>query len=139
MHLENVDFVKHKEKIVDVIDMLMCSTKEHDHKLYHHIKSEIYEMEHGKTITPELAEKWVNSMEPHGQRFSMQEVVNHLRAHGIELDHTAAYVVVNMMANDFSDVVSTNLDLAARLAKDWLNDTDAVENKLYCYYKHIVK
>ena len=31
-----------------------------------------------------------------------------------------------------------NEELALKLAFDWLHDEDAKENKLYCYWKHII-
>lgn len=139
IHLENIDFMKNKDKTIDVVDMLICSAERHDPELYHHIKSELYEMEHGKTFTPELAEKWVHSMEPYGQKYAMQEVITHLRTHGIGLDHTASYIVMNMMANDFADIVDGDPEQALRMTKDWLEDVDSAPDKLYNYYKYIVK
>lgn len=139
MHLENIDFAKHREQTMDVMEMLICSVKKHDPELYHHIKSEMYEMEHGKNITPELAEKWVQSMEPHGQKYTMQEVINIFRNHGINLDTTAGYVVMNMMINDFADIVEDNLEHTIAMTKDWLEDIDSAPNKLYNYYKYVVK
>ena len=45
-------FVNHKtafkEKIIDIIDMLMCEIKETQHKLYEHIECEMYEMVYDK-------------------------------------------------------------------------------------------
>lgn len=139
MHLEHIDFMEHKEKTIDILDMLICSVKKHDPELYHHIKSELYEMEHGKVITPELAEKWVHSMQPHGQKYSMPEIETVFKTHGVDLDYIAGYVVMNMMANDFTDVVQDNIEQAVKMTKDWINDIDSLPDKLYNYYKYIVK
>ena len=49
------------------------------------------------------------------------------------------YVVANMIYNDYFDLVRDNEELALKMAKDWLSDEDAKENKLYCYWKHIAK
>ena len=48
LYLEKMDFNTNKEKIIDIIDMLMCEIKETKHKLYEHIECEMYEMVYGK-------------------------------------------------------------------------------------------
>ena len=58
---------------------------------------------------------------------------------GYNIDMVDFYVVANMMMNDYNDLLEEDEELALRMAYDWLNDEDAKDNKLYCYWKHIIK
>ena len=58
---------------------------------------------------------------------------------GYNLDKIDFFVTSNMMKNDYHDLVRDDDELALKMAKDWLEDTDAVDNKLYEYWKYIAK
>lgn len=49
------------------------------------------------------------------------------------------YITANMMMNDYHDLVKDDEILALKMARDWLDDSDAVNNKLYEYWKYIAK
>lgn len=49
------------------------------------------------------------------------------------------YTAINMMYNDNYKLVKDNEELAIDLAINWLDDEDAVSNKIYEYYKYIAK
>lgn len=135
--LQKIDFQKHKDQIIDVLEMLMCEVKETDEHLYKHIKGELYEMVHGKHITHSIAEEWVESMYPVGQYWSMQDTTKVMYELGFNHDEVEFYVVANMLKNDYNNVLDDGMVL--NLAHYWLDDKDAKDDKLYEYWKHIVK
>lgn len=135
--LQKIDFQKHKDQIIDVLEMLMCEVKETDEHLYKHIKGELYEMVHGKHITHSIAEEWVESMHPVGQYWSMQDTTKVMYELGFNHDEVEFYVVANMLKNDYNNVLDDGMIL--NLAHYWLDDKDAKDDKLYEYWKHIVK
>ena len=96
-------------------------------------------MAYGKKISEEMADKWVKEMQPVGLHWTMEETTNAMSSLGYNFDKVDYFVVANMMYNDYYDLVKDDETLALKLAKDWLDDVDAKKDKLYCYWKHIVK
>lgn len=138
-YLNNINFEHHREKIEDIIDMLMCEVKDKEEKLYNHIEMELYEMAYGKKISEEMAEDWVQKMKPNGKHWNIDETNNAMYSLGYNLDPIDFFVVANMMYNDYYNLVKEEETLALKMAEDWLKDTDAKDDKLYNYWKYIVK
>jgi hypothetical protein len=135
----NVDFNKHKENLIDIIDMLMCEIEEDDPELYQHIESLLYEDAYGKVVNAEMAHHWVQSMKPAGQHWTMDETTRAMSNLNYHFDTISFYVVANMMYNDYFDLVKDDDSLALHLAKGWLADEDAKECKLYEYWRYVIK
>ena len=139
VYMKDIDFAKHKESLTDIIDMLMCEVRETEPELYKHIECTLYEDAYGKKISEEMAHEWVRSMQPVGMHWKHEETMEAMRNLGYNLNPTEFFVVANMMYNDYFNLVREDEMLALKLAKDWLEDTDAKEHKLYEYWKHIIK
>ena len=91
-----------------------------------------------------MAEKWVESMTP-PYKWSY-ETTNRVREQkGItDIDDISFYVVMNMLYSDMSDVLGSgdddiSLNTYIEATRDWLDDIDAEENKLYRYWKYVIK
>ena len=102
--IDKINFAEHKEKTEDILDMLLCNVKEQDPKLYKHIEGEMYEMAYGKTISDEMAEKWVKSLNPMG-KWTKEEVANVISSYGIDIPINCAYPIINTRYSDSSDVL----------------------------------
>lgn len=139
MYLEKIDILDHKEKIKEIIEMLLCDVKGSNYGLYEHINSELYEMAYGMKINEEMAIKWVESMKPIGRYWTIEETKDAMNELGYMHDYIDFFVVANMMKNDYKDLTEEDDMLALKLAHDWLNDVDSKECKLYQYWKHIIK
>lgn len=96
------------------------------------------------------AERWVKAMEnsdkdhPHGGRWTMEETKAHGKKCGVTEDKQVEfYAVMNAMYSDFYEALSRfgikQPEVYACLAKAWMDDKDAVDNKAAMYYKYIVK
>lgn len=104
---------------------------------------------HTERMTKEKAEKWIKSMKtPEGkplQHIPYSEAQRLAPAYGFDGEEKALefWVVINMAKSDNQDVgkkfANDAVDFYAALARDWLNDKDAVEDKLQMYKKYIVK
>ena len=127
------------ERLGDMLEELIYDLKESHHDLYEEYKDELYELAYGKKINKETAMKWVEEMKPIGEHWTMEETTGAMVSLGYNFDSVDFYIVANMMYNDYNDLVKEDETLALKLAYDWLNDVDAKEDKLYCYWKHIVK
>ena len=131
--------VKDMEKLGDMLSEIIYETKESHPKIYKEYKMKLYEMAYGKKISEEMADKWVKEMKPAGLHWTIEETTNAMQSLGYNFDKVDFYVVANMMYNDYFDLVRDDEELVLKLAKDWLDDEDAKESKLYCYWKYIVK
>lgn len=119
---------------------LLDTVKEDENKdMYNYAKMEIYEMVYGTKISEDCANDWVKSMLPVGLHWTMEETTNAMQNLGYSCDKIDYFVVANMMYNDYYDLVKENEELALKLAKDWLDDEDSKEDKLYEYWKHVIK
>ncbi|MBO7614772.1 MAG: hypothetical protein J6T15_03655 [Bacilli bacterium] len=127
------------ERLGDMLEELIYDLKESHPDIYEGYKQELYELAYGKKLTKEMAKEWVSEMKPVGEHWTMEQTTNAMTGLGYNFEGVDFYVVSNMMYNDYNDLVVENEELALRLAKDWLNDEDAKDDKLYCYWKNIVK
>lgn len=131
--------IEDMEKLGDMLSEIIYYTKENHPDLYKKYKLELYEMAYGKKVNEEMAEKWVKEMRPVGIHWTMEDTTNAMRSLGYNFDVVDFFVVANMMYNDYFDLVKEDETLALKLAKDWLEDEDAKEDKLYCYWKYIIE
>ena len=137
MYLKEIDLEKHKNKMAEIIEMLMCNVKEYKYDLYEHIEGELYEMAYGMKINEEMAKKWVKNMKPVGEHWNIEETTQAMHNLGYSHNEIDFYVVANMMMNDYQNLTKEDEMLALKLAHDWLDDEDARECKLYNYWKYI--
>lgn len=127
------------EELSDILDEAIIKLKVTDEKCYDKYKMKLYEMANGKVLTEDMAKDWVMKMKPVAQHWTMEQTTTAMQKLGYNLEPLKYYVVANMMYNDYYNIVKDNEELALKLAKDWLSDTDAKESKLYEYWKYIIK
>ena len=126
-------------KLGEMLEDVLYEIKEQDPDEFQKYKMKLYEMAYGKKINEEMADDWVKSMQPVGLHWIMEETTGAMRKLGYNFDNIDFYVVANMMYNDYYDLVKEDETLVLKLAKDWLDDEDSAENKLYNYWKYIIK
>lgn len=114
-----------------------------------------YEMGHGHSedrggLSYDEAEEWVRSMKnadgSKGGKWKMEELEKVLRERGIKCDILTIYAGMNALYSDLGEVCKKygindkNVDfwLEAAIAY-WIEDDDAVEDKLAVYYDCIVE
>ena len=127
------------ERLGEMLEDLICELKDSHKEEYEKYESELYELAYGKKISKDMAIEWVSNMKPVGEYWTIEQTTNAMQTLGYNLDAIDFYVVTNMMMNDYNDLLEADEELALRMAYDWLNDVDAKDNKLYCYWKNIVK
>lgn len=136
-----VDKSKHEdmEELSEMLEDLIYKMKEYDEKCYNKYKIKLYELANGKKLNEEMATDWVKSMLPVGLYWTIDETTNAMKQMGYNCDKLEYWVLANMMYNDYYNIVKDNEELALKLAYDWLDDEDSVDDKLYEYWKHIPK
>lgn len=93
------------------------------------------------------AEEWTGQMHnadgTRGPHWSMEQTKQVMQQRGIDVDPIEFFVAMNMVYSDYSKVAKmhgvNSADFYADLAKAFLEDQDAQDNKLALYYECIVK
>lgn len=131
-------------KLGDMLEDTLLKLKKYDEDTYEDMEICLYEMAYGKTLTREMADEWVDSMNPPSKwDFTTTSAVR--KQHGItDIDEISFYVVMNMLHSDMSNVLGTGDDAESlnkyiQATKDWLKDEDAAEDKLYNYWRYVVQ
>lgn len=127
------------EELSEMLEDTIYKLKEIEPKCYKKYKMKLYEMAYGKVLTEEMAYKWVQEMKPKHEHWTMEETTNAMASLGYNCNKIDYYVVANMMYNDYYNLVKDDEELALKMAYMWLDDEDAVKDKLYEYYRHIPK
>jgi len=94
-------------------------------------------MERTKFENQEQAKEYVNRMEPYGEYFSVEDCIELAEYYDIpkdtdKYDFNDLYVAINMIENDYGDIISDEEDKVA-LAEAFLNDIDAPAGKMKIY------
>lgn len=92
---------------------------------------------HTEAMSYDKAHKWVISMQPYGEKWSINETTSHLSDSTI--DKNEWYAVMNMMWNDYHDAVPENVETFKKLSLAWFRDVDAPPHKTCLYYKYIIE
>lgn len=111
-------------------------------------RSSMHNQEDDEEFTPELAEKWVKAMKnedgtkgPHWTKEQTNQVMKHMGVQGIEPHEF--YAIMNAMYSDYCAVAKKfgvdATEFYGALAKAWLMDEDAVEDKAKAYYCYVVE
>lgn len=98
-------------------------------------------------LTRDAAMLWVSDMEnsdgTHGPHWSVEQVEQVMEQRGIKCDPVQFYAVLNAVYSDYCSVAKkfgvNKMDFYSDLAKAWLEDDDAVEDKAGKYFMYIVK
>lgn len=122
-----------------------------------HEKNNVVNMQRGHSshdepddeeFTEETAEKWVKAMRntdgtkgPHWTQEQTRKVMKHMGVNDVEPHEF--YAVMNAMYSDYCAVAKKfgvdRPEFYGELAKAWLMDEDAVEDKAAAYYCYVVK
>lgn len=95
----------------------------------------------------QMAEEWVSQMRnadgTRGPHFSMEKAKEVMKQYNVDCDPMEFWVVLNFLYSRYDQGLKKNnastLELYACLAKAWIEDQDAVPNKLAAYYTYVVK
>lgn len=125
---------------------MLYSLKDH---MKHEGKEDKMHMLH---LTHEQASKWVESMKsddpakPNGGKWTMEQIMPIAAKYGVPTEGERFwefFAVMNAMYSDYYAVAKKHNVLTpeffADLAMAFINDKDAVKNKVEAYYEHIVE
>ena len=107
--------------------------KETNYMKFRKYKNKIKGMAYNYQIDKELAHEIVEDMKPLGEYWSMETIASVIGDDSHRLEDM--YVVMNSLINDYQNVISSeNTETYVKMARSWLDDIDACENKVWWYF-----
>lgn len=94
-----------------------------------------------------MAQEWTRGMKnadgTKGPHWSMEKTNEIMKQYNIDCDPVEFYAVINSIYSDYCEALkkanASTLEVYACLAKAWLEDGDAVEDKASAYFTYIVE
>lgn len=123
--------------LAEVSEMLLDSIKETEPEFYNHAESILYEGLHGKKLTPELAEKLIHCMKPHGMKWTEAQTTEVMHQYGFDFEPVDFWYVMNMAYNDYYEMFGEDIEKYAKWSKLFIDDPDAKEGKVYIYARKV--
>ncbi len=107
-----------------------------------------YTMENGSDkMDKKQAENWTKHMKNEdgstGARWTFDEVQKVMQQYGVDCDPVEFYATMNMLYSDYGKVFkkhnAATVQFYVDMAKAFLDDEDAVKDKLAQYYRYVVR
>lgn len=117
----------------DIMVDLLYGLKETNEEEYKKYKMKIKGMAYDYTLDDELAKEIVMDMKPLGEYWDMGTIKAAIEPDQHKL--LDMYVVMNSLANDYSNVINTeDVDTYIKMAHSWIDDIDGRNNKIWWYF-----
>ena len=132
--------VEDMQKLGDMLAEIIYDMKESHHELYEKYKMELYTMAYGKVLTEEMAEEIIENMKPYHMHWSLEETNQVKEQYGLaNIRDIDFWIVMNSAYNDYKDVFDENIEMYVKYAKDFIEDEDAKDGKVFTYFTTIPK
>lgn len=127
-------------KLSDVLDEVIHTIKQYDEDLYKKYKMKLYGMAYGDVLNEEMAEDIVFKMRPYGEKFSLEQSREIQDKYGMNnIRDVDFYVVLNSAYNDQRDLLGDNIEMYAIYTRNFIEDEDAKDGKVFKYFTTLVK
>ena len=127
------------KKFFDAVIDAIEDMKKKDKFAYYSSCFTVHESIFGKHFSEEMAldavSKMVNADGTSGEHWSLQQTNALLSSNALNYNKYDFYYVINMLYSDFCDVVGSDSNTYFKMAKAYIDDPDASENKAYCLWK----
>ena len=130
--------VEDMHELSEILNDLMRELCEYDEKLYDKYKMHLYKMAYGSVLSRDMAEEIVQKMRPYRMRWNFEETRQIQEQYGVnDIRPTDFFVVMNSAYNDYKDIFDENIEFYVRFTKDFINDEDAKDSKVFTYFTTI--
>lgn len=132
------------EEFCKILDTL----KERHPEKYSYYEGELYTLVNGEHLNSTLATKWVECMQNkdgtsggHWTFADTEKVASQLGIDFAQSDFNKYefYAIMNMVYSDFYGSIPNDTFVYGKMAKDWLDDKDAPDDKAFLYYWNVIK
>lgn len=128
------------KELSDMLDEAIVKLKITDPDCYKRYKIRLMGMAYNYKFDKTAAEDIVEKMRPLGMYWDIETTSKIRKEHGFNVDDNDFYIVMNSLVNDYFKIIDkTDNETYARMANAFINDEDAVKNKIWIYYTKIPK
>ena len=128
------------EELRKVFDKAMYKLKELDKDEYDHLELWLYKTAYGKVLNEDMARNIIMKMQPYGMHWTLEQTKEVQAENGLSSIRPCEFwAVMNMAYNDYHDIFDDNLEMYVKYAKDFIEDEDAKEGKVFTYFTQIPK
>ena len=100
----------------------------------------LYRMAWGDVLTKQMAEEIISKMQPYHMRWTLEETREVQNQYGLDnIRDIDFWIVMNSAYNDYRDLFGDNIEMYARFSKDFIQDEDAKDGKVFLYFTSIPK
>ena len=128
-------------KMSDLKDLLIRTiedVREMNEDKYYEIEDELYEIVEGKVLTEYRAREIINNMLPYGMHWTIEDTEKIRKSRQFDdINAIDFWVVMNSAYNDYKELFNDDIDMYADFADLFINDEDAIDNKVYVYFTKI--
>ena len=120
--------------LVDTISYM----KTLDSEEYEDIECELYEIAEGKVLNEEKAKYIISKMKPYGMKWTLEQTEEIRKSKNLDnIRPVDFWIVMNSAYNDYYNLFGTDLNMYITYSKDFIDDEDAVDYKVYAYFTTI--
>lgn len=128
------------EELSDILVDVSNMVYDYDEKKGEKIFMKIYRMAYGNILSKSMAEEIVSKMKPYGMRWSLQETRQIQQQYGLDyIRDVDFFIVLNSAFNDYRDIFGDNIDLYVKYTRNFIEDEDAKDGKIFLYFTTIPK
>lgn len=137
--VENGKYEDMKE-LSEMLDDLILKIKETEPKCYKKYKLKLMGMAYDYKFNEEMANEIVHNMKPLGEYWDYETISKVRKEYNIDINEYDFYIVMNSLVNDYYKVIDKeDIETYVKLALAFINDDDAVKDKIWVYYTKIPK
>ena len=127
-------------KLSNMLDEAILKLKVYDKECFKEYKKELIGMAYNYKFNEEMANEIVEKMYPLGEYWDLSTTSSLKNDYGIATDDYSFYIVMNSLANDYGSVIDKDdTDTYVKMANLFINDEDAVKDKVWKYFTTIPK
>ena len=123
------------EELSDMLEEAICNMDDKYRKKYEMC---LYKMAYGERFNKDMAEEIISKMQPYHMRWTLEETREVQNQYGLDnIRDIDFWIVMNSAYNDYRDLFGDNIEMYARFSKDFIQDEDAKDNKVFLYFTSI--
>lgn len=128
------------EELSDILEEVIFIIKDYDEKEYKKYEMCLYKMAYGERFNKDMAEEIISKMQPYHMRWTLEETREVQNQYGLDnIRDIDFWIVMNSAYNDYRDLFGDNIEMYARFSKDFIQDEDAKDGKVFLYFTSIPK
>lgn len=128
------------KELSDMLDEAIIKVKLTEPECYKKYKLKLMGMAYGYKFDYDMAEEIVDDMKPLGEYWDMETTTKVRKDYSLDVNDCDFYIVMNSLVNDYYKIIDKDdVETYVKMANAFINDEDAVKNKVWIYYTHIPK